>query len=281
MYILQTYMYIIHTYLCLPAGFINDALANERWRGPKSRAPYKTTGVKYLSPLAALDFFDLVWDILGDLMHQIPGIWKRHIFAMFQGLRVPAKPKPRKTWTPEQNQQLEDAWNGAKEILKSWEVSKSVQKTVDLRSMALGGHRGWVRNNIQVFEHASHLLHHDWFLLIQSAGDYLLEGILDNADNMNCLYALAEVCSLCMSAESAHDSENRAVIDTIKTQLIRALVVVEARFPPTELCSMFHVLMHIPDSIYRWNSARNFWSFFGERYVFICVHIYFNIYVYA
>jgi hypothetical protein len=35
--------------------------------------------------------------------------------------------------------------------------------------------------------------------------------------------------------------------------------------PKTEMSVMFHVLMHVPDAIWRWNSARNFWGFFGER----------------
>jgi hypothetical protein len=35
--------------------------------------------------------------------------------------------------------------------------------------------------------------------------------------------------------------------------------------PKTELAVMFHVLMHVPDATWRWNDARNFWGFFGER----------------
>ena len=35
--------------------------------------------------------------------------------------------------------------------------------------------------------------------------------------------------------------------------------------PKTEMSVMFHVLMHVPDAIWRWNAARNFWGFFGEK----------------
>lgn len=28
---------------------------------------------------------------------------------------------------------------------------------------------------------------------------------------------------------------------------------------------MFHVLLHVPDAMFRWNAVRNFWGFFGER----------------
>jgi hypothetical protein len=36
--------------------------------------------------------------------------------------------------------------------------------------------------------------------------------------------------------------------------------------PKTEMAVMFHILLHVPDAMYRWNAVRNFWGFFGERY---------------
>ena len=30
---------------------------------------------------------------------------------------------------------------------------------------------------------------------------------------------------------------------------------------------LVHMLVHIPSSVYKWNNVRNFWQFFGERYV--------------
>lgn len=88
------------------AGFVCDAKRNEAYRGPSIDAPWKIGGVKELSPLAAYPLFDLVWDILPDLMHIITGIWKRHIFKVFLGRRNPSKPKPRRTWTAAENELL-------------------------------------------------------------------------------------------------------------------------------------------------------------------------------
>jgi hypothetical protein len=51
----------------------------------------------------------------------------------------------------------------------------------------------------------------------------------------------------------------------MKLAVVHALCKCEAEFPVTELAVMFHALLHVPDCIYRWNSVRNFWSFFGER----------------
>lgn len=139
---------------------------------------------------------------------------------------------------------------------------------IDARSIHLGGQHGWVRNNLEIFKHKSVLSSHDWYLLVQSAGDYILHDIFpghDGAKRVACLMALKEACNLCINATSAFDSENRQVIDQVKKSVIEALCQVEALFPKTELAVMFHVLIHVPDSIYRWNNVRNFWAFFGER----------------
>jgi hypothetical protein len=42
--------------------------------------------------------------------------------------------------------------------------------------------------------------------------------------------------------------------------------------PKTEMAVMFHVLLHVPDAMYRWNAVRNFWGFFGERYYYFMLH---------
>ena len=79
-------------------GYVADAVANINHRGYKKDRPYKTTGVKELSMLGALPYFDLVWDVLPDMMHIVSVIWKGHVFQMFVGKRTPAKPKNRVSW---------------------------------------------------------------------------------------------------------------------------------------------------------------------------------------
>ena len=44
----------------------------------------------------------------------------------------------------------------------------------------------------------------------------------------------------------------------IPDEVLRAL-------PKTELAVMFHILVHVPDMMYRWNRSANFWCFWGER----------------
>lgn len=85
------------------ATFVAQGLRNEehekQLRMPDARkrkifhkdSPYKSTGVKEASPLRWIPWFDLVWDILPDMMHIMSGIWKRHILKMLKGERTPAK----------------------------------------------------------------------------------------------------------------------------------------------------------------------------------------------
>ena len=68
--------------------------------------PYKTSGVKEASPLRFLPFFNLVWDVLPDMMHIISGIWKRHIFAVLLGKRMPADVKVRVENTKEEQARM-------------------------------------------------------------------------------------------------------------------------------------------------------------------------------
>ena len=256
------------------AGFVDDALANRRHTGAKKYAPYKSTGVKELSPLASLPFFDLVWDVLPDMMHVLPNIWKAHIFQMFVGKRTPAKPRERKSLTDKENAHLLAAHDDALTELDEWHLSEDWQAELDRRSVHLGGEPNWIRNNLKVCSHSSSLKAHDWMLLIQTAGKYILHGLFDNdADKAECLRRLLDATNLCLSTTSAWDSENREEIDSVKLAVVEALCWAEAFMPRTEMPVMFHILLHVPDAIYRWNAVRNFWGFFGERYTIFFVFV--------
>jgi hypothetical protein len=108
-----------------------DAIANRDHEGYKKDAPYKTSGIKEVSPLSFLPLFDMVWDILPDIMHVVPVMWKGHIFPMFRATRIPAQVKPRKKYTDEENEQLMRDHDEAKEHLEGWALSKvHVTKTI-------------------------------------------------------------------------------------------------------------------------------------------------------
>ena len=107
---------------------------------------------------------------------------------------------------------------------------------------------------------------HDWIQLVQTAGDYVLGGLFAHAPRKEAaLHGLLAVCNKLLQTSSDFQSDNRDRIDALKVQVVEALVQCESVLPVTELPVMFHILLHVPDCIYRWNSVRNYWSFFGER----------------
>jgi hypothetical protein len=79
--------------------FVTDGQKNEdflfKLKDPDARRrgifkynlPAKKTGIKMVSPLAELSHFycfDMVWDILPDMMHVMKVIWPSHVFEMMQ-----------------------------------------------------------------------------------------------------------------------------------------------------------------------------------------------------
>ena len=152
------------------------------------------------------------------------------------------------------------------ESLADWVLPKEDQLLLDRRSRALGGINGWIRNNIEVCTHGAALKSHDWMIIVQSAADYLFEGLFPDApQKVDALRALVKACNACLVSTSAFDSENREEIDNVKLAVIEALCDMELVLPKTELAIILHILVHVPDCIYRWNAVRNYWSFFGER----------------
>ena len=145
-------------------------------RSPDARAhgvfhkdcPYKTTGIKELSPLAELPMFDLTWDILMCIMHILPGIWKRHLFSLLDGERHPAPVKERKKNSMEENAALCEAYKACKQSVQEWQLDKATKAAVDQRTRALSGEPSWIRSNIEVFNsipfmfvHKNHIKHTD------------------------------------------------------------------------------------------------------------------------
>lgn len=78
------------------------------------------TGVQECSPLMLLYLFDLVWDILPDMMHINTGIWHRHFLKMLTGTRFPATVKFRKKNSAKENKALAEDHKACVNHLKSW-----------------------------------------------------------------------------------------------------------------------------------------------------------------
>ena len=115
---------------------------------------------------------------------------------------------------------------------------------------------------------SSELNKHDWMQLVQYAGAYLFTGLWPHFPQHEvAILTLRDACTTLLSAESCADDEQRAgsSMSEMKLKIVEALSLFETVIPKTELCPMVHILLHVPDAIYKWNSVRNYWSFFIER----------------
>ena len=81
-----------------------------------------------------LPLFDLVWDILPDMMHIMSGIWKRHIFELLKGGRAPSAVKARKKNTAAQNAALRVEHAKSKARCADWMITKVTFSSLTLRN---------------------------------------------------------------------------------------------------------------------------------------------------
>ena len=68
------------------------------------------------------------------------------------------------------------------------------------------------------------------------------------------------------------DDYNRRMVDmrNLKLKIARLLCKYENGSPASNLPRIVHLLVHVPDLIFRWNAVRNMWCFFNERCVLMC-----------
>ena len=80
-------------------GILTAAARDRRVTAPNSRrvaAADKLTekkGIKEWCPLAALAFFDVIWDFVPDMMHMIYNILKIYVVKLIKGVRMVKRPK--------------------------------------------------------------------------------------------------------------------------------------------------------------------------------------------
>jgi hypothetical protein len=138
-------------------------------------------------------------------------------------------------------------------------------KELDWRTRSLAGEPKWIRSGLEVFSRGAALNSHDWVNMMQSAGDFILADLFPDQAKMRALLALHRVCNELVKVSSVYNADNRDDLDRLKLRTIEALCLIESVIPATELAVMFHIIIHVPDCVYRWNNVRNYWSFFGER----------------
>ena len=244
----------------------------ENWEGFKKDHPKRLVGVKRLSPLLLVPLFDIVWDITPDMMHIIEGFQKTHLLSLLKCNRRPKAPPTTGKGTKEGDakyRKRKKDHQGVCAKVAIWELNKAQCKILDKRSLDMGGAFGWIRSNMAITQRTGSLNAHDWVKLIESSYErYVLHDMLD-VGQLKALYALYDVMRACMRAtgEGQDEATAKEQISQLKVAVIRALCLWVLEAPRTELSTVLHILGHVPDAIYRWGSPRNYWAFFGERYI--------------
>jgi hypothetical protein len=255
------------------AGVVTDAEANENHTGYEIYAPHHTTGVKRVSPLCYLPYFDIVWDIAPDVMHIIEGILKNHILPLMKGNKLPTMPVKRKKDSQEVYNKTVAQWKRECQNATKWVCTPKQQKMLDQRSRNLGGERGWIRSNRPVCKRTGSLKAHDWLKIAESAGQYIFHNLYEDTNQNETLMALMQCFSDLVQAHSHAEhpdyvpdmAATRSNMLALKEKIAMAMTLFDEHFPASEKTIVFHIILHVPDWIHRWGSVRNGWCFYGER----------------
>ena len=60
---------------------------------------------------------------------------------------------------------------------------------------------------------------------------------------------------------------NRVKMRELRRRCVLALALMDRDVPETEAAIVLHIILHVPETIQRWNSVRNTWAFHPERYI--------------
>ena len=265
------------------AQIVSNGKRNIEYLGSQTgeNAPWKTSGVKEVSPLTYLPGFDIVWDLSPDIMHIVEGALQRHLIPVLKGQRVPVRPqrsKMKSNMSEREWKSIKNTWKAVRDELASWELSNADRKKLDQRSKWLGGEAGWIRTGLSVCQRTGSLKAHDWLKIAEGSWRYLFYDLFPTdpeGPKEEALFAILTCLEKLIHAYS-HDEVDDELnqvsamshtdMPALKVETAELLSVFAKGIPKTELSPIFHIILHIPDAIYRWGSVRNFWCFWGERY---------------
>jgi hypothetical protein len=259
------------------ATIVQQARANVEHTGYKNAAPHHSSGIKEFCPLAYLFGFCMCWDFAPDFMHIAEGVLQRHLVPLLKGDRLPVMPKRTNNITERDWKKIKRGWKEDYAKSASWAIPKDKQKILDRRTRSLAGEHQWFPPGLAICQRTSSIKAHEWIKVAESAWQYIFYGLYDADPGkdealsalMSCMSDLLQAYS---HADFPGDAPDRATprsnMIELKNTVVNAMALFDKEFPQTEKALMFHIILHLPDWIYRWGSVRNGWCFYGERYFY-------------
>jgi hypothetical protein len=152
-------------------------------------------------------------------------------------------------------------------------------KEADRRMAKVMKMQGYFTRCQGVFKNTGRLKSADWLHFLTTGILYVLKPMVSGRQE-RALVALVKALRLAVNATSDRDPMVTAFPEDdfvrraqqcqeLKLKIIGCLCEYEQGVARTELPPVLHMLLHVPDAIYRWNSVRNMWVFTNERYIYI------------
>ena len=150
-------------------------------------------------------------------------------------------------------------------------VPKFERDLADERQRRLKGFPGWCRAAATPFHRACSNKCHDWKMLLQWSAGYVLHDIVPahlRRGFFGLLAVLKKILEATSDVELGEEDSQDTTLEALKLEAVLALIEVEETFPLTDVGPItMHIIPHVIEAVFRWNSVRNFWAFFTERYV--------------
>jgi hypothetical protein len=159
------------------------------------------------------------------------------------------------------------------QVSKRCVIPEGERDAADLRHQRLQPVPHWIRPAMEPFRRLGSCKADDWKKLLQYGAEYVFGDSIP-AQMKEAFWALIgvlrDVLDATCDVESGgeHDPDaSRDWLRRLKRKAVRALCLMERDVPATEWAIIIHIIMHLPECIYRWNNVRNTWAFPNERYV--------------
>lgn len=144
----------------------NQALQNEKWTGAVNAEPHNKTGIVKYCPLSTLHMFDIIWDVMLDMMHTIKNFWEARVIPTFKGTRCPARSTASEPSKTDKNyrdrlKEFRRAGEAYANLRAAHDLCTFEQKNMDLvdkRVKSLCGEPDWINNTMVKTNTHSHVL---------------------------------------------------------------------------------------------------------------------------
>jgi hypothetical protein len=233
-------------------------------------------GLTYDCPLYHLPCFNLVNDVLPDMMHCNHYI-KSTLLPVLKGSKLPAPPTlfavnlRRKVSAQESKQRARE--NRSRTLrhgycLDRLAVYKLEQSTLDNCDAKLAATLGASADK-SIFRKPSSMKSKDWLDFVQFHEPYVMFGALDGkaASDWNMLLdAFRQLIEAVFTADSMSDEEADREEARLSDKVCHAFANMHS-WPDVVFTPISHMYVHFARPIRTWGCVRNFWAFFNERFV--------------